>query len=470
MRFGDRAMLDRHSRCPNQQPPVPPQSARWLSARIAECPPYLTDETIDGALLASVSARADPCSTQSDFETMTLQSVQPSHSHPLVAAAASLRPRLEQRIATGDEMRRLPDVTIADLKEAGLMAALMPARHGGSEVSLDVLFDIVQELGQADGSVAWTYAVLAAGSWMAGAFFSENGNREVFESANPLTAAVMTPSKLSTEKVDGGMLIHEAQWSFNSGIHHAGWNVIGIPIFGAYGEPVDLLTGLVPTEQLTIIDDWDTNGLRGSGSCTTIATNLFVPGERLASYHNLLKDNFPGSRVSSAPLYRMAVAPAVLVRFATPAIAIARGALGKFLAQAPNRRIKLTVYVDQSNAAVTHLQVAEAAAKIDAAETITRRSMDELETAAAQGKSLSLEQRARIWRDASFASQLAWEATDLLASASGGSFIRTSSPIGHAWRDLRAVTSHAALNLSTAFEAFGRVRFGLPSNNPMLPA
>ncbi|MCB4859651.1 acyl-CoA dehydrogenase [Sphingobium sp. PNB] len=401
---------------------------------------------------------------------MSLQSAHSDQKHPSVTAAAALRPRLEQRIALGDEIRRLPDDTIADLKDAGLLAALIPAQHGGSEVTLDILFDIVQELGQADGSVAWTYAVLAAGSWMAAGFFSAAASRQLYGSANPSTGAVMTPSKLSAEQVDGGMLIHEAQWSFNSGIHHAGWNVIGIPTFGAHGEPVDLLIGLVPTEQLTIVDDWDTSGLRGSGSCTTVAKDLFVPSERLASYNNLLKDQFPEDRASGAPLYSMAVAPAVVVRFAAPAIAIARGALNKFLQQAPNRRIKLTVYIDQSAAAVTHLQVAEAAAKIDAAETITRRSMAELEAAAAKGQHLTVEQRARIWRDASFASHLAWEATDLLASASGGSFIRTSNPINHAWRDLRALTAHAALNLTTAFEAFGRVRFGLPSNNPMLPA
>lgn len=401
---------------------------------------------------------------------MTLHGIHSDDLHSLVASAASLRPRLEDRIATGDEIRRLPDATMADLRETGLIAAFMPARYGGSEVSLDVLFDIVQQLGQADGSVAWTYAILATGSWMAAAFFPEMGSRAVFESANPLTAAVMTPSKLSTEQVDGGMLVHEAQWSFNSGIHHAGWNIIGIPIFGGYGEPVDLLTGLVPTEQLTIVDDWDTNGLRGSGSCTTVAKNLFVPSERLASYKSLLKDKFPENRVGGTPLYNMAVTPSVLLRFVAPAIAIARGALVKFLAQAPDRRIKLTGYLDQSAAPVTHLQVAEAAAKVDAAETITRRSMGELEASAAQGRPLSLEQRARIWRDASFASHMAWEATDLLASASGGSFVRTSNPIGHAWRDLRAVTSHTALNLTTAFEAFGRIHFGLPSNNPMLPA
>ncbi|WP_157134722.1 acyl-CoA dehydrogenase family protein [Sphingomonas sp. PAMC 26605] len=390
--------------------------------------------------------------------------------HPLVTAAASLRPRLEERRPITEQIRRLPDATITDLSQAGLFAAFAPTQYGGSEASLEVIFDIVQELGQADGSVSWAYAVLAAGSWMAASFFPEAASRKVFESENPLTSAAMMPTRISAKEVDGGILIQEGEWSFNTGIHHAGWNVIGIPIIGPDRKPTDLKTGLVPTDQLTIVDDWHATGLRGSGSCTSVAKDLFVPDAMLVSYHELLKDKFPATHVSNAPIYNMPVAPAVVVRFASPAIAIARGALEKFVAMAPGRSIKMTFQQKQDEAAVTHLQIAESEAKIDAAETITRRSIAELESSAAGGEPLTLEQRARIWRDAGFASRLAWEATDLLASASGGSFARESNPINQAWRDARVATSHSGLTTTTTFEIFGRIRCGLPSNSPLLPA
>jgi alkylation response protein AidB-like acyl-CoA dehydrogenase len=201
---------------------------------------------------------------------MTMNQVQnPFHRHAphsLVVAAASLRSRLIERMAETDEIRRLPDATVADLKEAGLMTALVPKEYGGAGVDFRTFFDIVQELGRADGSVAWTYAVLCCGSWMVATFFPESVSKEVFQSSNPLTSAVMAPTTLTARMVDGGIQIDDGQWTFNTGIHHAGWNIVGIPIIGPQGTPTDLLSGLVSTEQLTVVDDWNALGLRAQAA------------------------------------------------------------------------------------------------------------------------------------------------------------------------------------------------------------
>lgn len=390
-------------------------------------------------------------------------------THPLVIAAASLRPRLIARIAETDEIRRLPGATVADLQEAGLMTALVPEEYGGAGVDFKIFFDIVQELGRADGSVAWTYAVLCCGSWMVATFFPESVSKEVFQSGNPLTSAVMAPTRLAARMVDGGILIEDGEWAFNTGIHHAGWNIIGVPIIGPQDAPTDLLSGLVPANQLTVVDDWSALGLRGSSSCTVVAKNLFIPASRLASHRKILSDEYPADRASDSPLYDQPVVPTVMIKMASPSIAIARGALEQFLALSSRRSIALTFYQTQSEAPVTHLQVAEASAKIDAAETITRRSIEEIEAAAASRQHLTRKQRARIWRDAGFACRLAWEAVDLLAAASGGSFARNTNPINHSWRDVRVATAHAGLCTATTYEIYGRVLCGLSSGSPLLP-
>jgi alkylation response protein AidB-like acyl-CoA dehydrogenase len=390
-------------------------------------------------------------------------------THSLVAAATALQPRLIERMAETDEIRRLPKATVADLKEAGLMTALVPKEYGGAGVDFRTFFDIVQELGRADGSVAWTYAVLCCGSWMVATFFPESVSKEVFQSGNPLTSAVVAPTRLTARIVDGGIQIEDGQWTFNTGIHHAGWNIVGIPIMGPQGTPIDVLSGFVSTEQLTVVYDWNALGLRGSGSCTVIGKNLFIPDSRLASHRKILLDEFPADRASQSPLYDQPVVPTVMIAMASPSIAIARGALEKFLALSSERQIAMTFYRKQSEAPVTHLQVAEASAKIDAAETITRRSIGEIEAAAASRQRLTREQRARIWRDTGFACRLAWEAMDLLAAASGGSFARDTNPINHSWRDVRVATAHAGLCTATTYEIYGRVLCGLSSGTPLLP-
>jgi alkylation response protein AidB-like acyl-CoA dehydrogenase len=392
-----------------------------------------------------------------------------SFIHPLVLAARSLRDALNERSADTAEQKRLPESTIADLNRAGLMTALVPKEFGGAEAGLDVFYDIIQELGKADGSVAWTYGILGSANWMASTFYPEAVSRQVFESDKPLTAAVLAPTKIAARMVDGGVLIQEGQWSFNSGVQHAGWNILGIPIVNEQGVPTHVFHGLVPIASLTILDDWDAIGLRGSGSCSVSVTDLFIGDEWLVSHADILSENYPNDRASFLPLFKQAVVPTIMVTMSSTAIAIAKGALDRFIENSMKRKIAMTFYPRQSEAAVTHLQVGEATAKIDAADTIARRSIDDIQRAANTGRSFTREQKAKIWRDAAFSSRLAWEAVDLLADASGGSFAREENSLSRYWRDLRVAISHAGLSSTTVYETYGRVIYDLPSNSPLLP-
>ena len=51
----------------------------------------------------------------------------------LLTRAEALIPVLRERAARGEELRRLPDETIADLHKSGLFRVLQPKRVGGSE-------------------------------------------------------------------------------------------------------------------------------------------------------------------------------------------------------------------------------------------------------------------------------------------------------------------------------------------------
>ena len=91
-----------------------------------------------------------------------------------------------------------------------------------------------------------------------------------------------------------------------------------------------------------------------------------------------------------------------------------------------------------------------------------------LEESAASGTRMALEQRARIRRDAGAASQLIWEAMDLLAGASGGSFAYIKNPMNRLWRDVRVASMHGAVNASSNMELFGRILCEKEPNTPLL--
>src|SRR5215475_11417385 len=50
-----------------------------------------------------------------------------------VERARGLRDRLRERLPQGQELRRLPDETVAEILESGLYGVMKPRRYGGSE-------------------------------------------------------------------------------------------------------------------------------------------------------------------------------------------------------------------------------------------------------------------------------------------------------------------------------------------------
>jgi 3-hydroxy-9,10-secoandrosta-1,3,5(10)-triene-9,17-dione monooxygenase len=193
-----------------------------------------------------------------------------------------------------------------------------------------------------------------------------------------------------------------------------------------------------------------------------------VPHERISLLSKTLQEDRPASRIHDEPLYGLPLVPFFATKLVFPILGMAKAALELFVEKAPHRGIPYTIYERQDEASVTHLLLGEASSKIDAAETVLRRSARELDASVNGGRRMTLEQRARIWRDAGFACRSLWEAIDMLAGASGGSFANADNPMNRLWRDTRVASLHGGLSTSTAMELFGRLLSGQKSHVPLL--
>ena len=72
-------------------------------------------------------------------------------SHPVVDRVRELAPKLRERGPLHDELRRLPDETVADLRDSGVMRLAQPARYGGFEADPRVFYECVLAIAAADG-------------------------------------------------------------------------------------------------------------------------------------------------------------------------------------------------------------------------------------------------------------------------------------------------------------------------------
>lgn len=382
----------------------------------------------------------------------------------LVARASALVPQLRASAARADEDRRLSEETIEALTDAGVFRLRVPARYGGYEADARTLLEVTTELGRGDGSVAWVAQVYSIPGWMVG-MFPDAAQDEVYATPNVRVCGTLSPSAFA-KPAPGGVVVN-GKWGFISGAHHAHWQVVIAVLLPEEGEPYPVM-GLVPLSDLQTVDDWYASGLKGSGSITTVAQDLFIPQERVVPLPAVLQGQPASPRSAELAMYRVPLLPVATASTVGTLLGLAKAAQEVFFERLPDRKITYTGYESQRAAPVTHLQVAEVAQKIDQAEFHAGRLADEVDVKAATGAPWKLEERARARADVGTVCELAQSAVETLAAASGGSSIYRDVPIQRIANDLRAAALHALINPTTNAELYGRVLCGLEPDTPYI--
>jgi 3-hydroxy-9,10-secoandrosta-1,3,5(10)-triene-9,17-dione monooxygenase len=380
----------------------------------------------------------------------------------LVAAAEAIAANLPERREETDRLCKLPDSTIRELEEAKLFDIMKPAAYGGEEASYQTLMDCTVALSKGDAAVGWTMSLLSGGAWAAAAFYNEESAQQFFSSGdNVRMAGAFQPKRAKVRRTPEGVIIDSGTWGFASGIRHSSWIFLGLPLFDENGQLTGQVGATVPVSDVQILDDWDTIGLRGTGSNSVSVFDTFVPNSRIVDFATVMAGDYPSAHLESHALYRMPLVPFFFTKLSFIGLGVAKAVVDEFTESSGRRGILHTQYEKQSEAAVTHLQLGEASAKIECADLLLRKCVQDMDDAAVNGVSLSLPARATIRRNSSYANQLAREAIDLLVNASGASLAFTSHPLNRLWRDARVASLHAGISPTAALELYGRVRLGL---------
>ena len=379
----------------------------------------------------------------------------------LVERTAALVPMLRQHAATAEKERRVPIETLAALDQAGVFRMMAPKSVGGDEASFDTQCRVLSEIARGCPSTSWVATIYSAMVWAVSAF-PDRAQDEVFAGGIPRIAGVFSPTGTAVRKDDG--FIVSGRWPYNTGCHGAQWTVVVALATRDGGDPVPYCI-LVPSRELTILDDWYASGMAGTGSNTVVADGVFVPAYRALPLPDMVDGRYPERRSSGNPYFNYPLAQVLVVNGGGTPLGIARGALEAFFDRLPGRGIMYTTYMDKSAAPVTHLQVGEASLKIDSAASHVQRATALLD--GLHGAALTLQDRVRSRAHIGYATGLAREAVDLLFYASGASSIQSHVPMQRFQRDMQALANHAIMHSPTAVELYGRVLCGLEPNTPL---
>jgi alkylation response protein AidB-like acyl-CoA dehydrogenase len=320
---------------------------------------------------------------------------------------------------------------------------------------------VIAEIGRGCGSTAWVASLINVCAWLA-ALFPERAQRDVWgPNADAWAAGSLAPNGEAIP-VDGGWRV-SGRWPWASGCLHAQWVACGIHMTNEEGEMANLGLSLMPIGDVRIDDTWFMAGMKGTGSNTIVAKDVFVPEHRFLPYPQAFAGTYRTEFTDEA-VYRVAFVPVTVLILAGSQLGVARAALEQVIAKAPTRGITHTNFHTQRESAGFQMLVADAAMKIDTATLHALRAADDLDVAASDGRQLDLAARARVRTDTALVAKYCRDAVELLVQAHGTSSMADANPLQRLWRDVHVASHHAITEWQVNLEIYGKALLGVEPN------
>ncbi|MGE4431160.1 MAG: hypothetical protein AB7E05_10525 [Sphingobium sp.] len=358
-----------------------------------------------------------------------------------------------------DSASKLPDDIVRQFIDLDLVSVLTPRKFGGSELGLEVACDIVRLIAAEDLGAAWVLAFYIGHNWIH-CQFPEEAQREIYANGpSPCTAGVLAPT-LKLRAVEGGYRI-SGRNGWNSGAPHAQWIMgTGMVVEGdaPKGPPISFI---VPVGDVELVDTWDMQGMRASGSWDVVYDDVFIPAHRTVSTVGLMSGDTPGAALHANPFYRR---PLTLVTFTyslAPFVGALRGVVDEFVG---TTRVRVGTNdgkaVNQKPTA--HMRAGRGESNFLMAQTL----FAEMTRIAAAPESSTMSIEGRIEYKARSAGLVAFikDAVNDLVVGSGANAFRTENRMQRAFRNVNMISVHAFFDNDASMEGYGRLLLGLEPN------
>jgi indole-3-acetate monooxygenase len=382
-----------------------------------------------------------------------------------IARARQLRPLLEAYAAKTDEMRQLAPEVVSALHGARLFRMLLPRSCDGLELDPTTYVQVIEEIAKADASVAWCMAQ-GSGCSMTSAYMAPHVAREVF--GDPRAVLAWGPAPQKAYAVEGGYRV-SGTWSFASGLMHATWvgahciieEPDGSIRMDTDGKPLDL-TLVMPKSSVAISDVWHTVGLRGTGSNTYAADDVFVP-----EAYTFTRES-DRHRRETGPLYRFTTYMLFGAGFSSITLGIARAMLDTFVTSTADKLAYRQTKALRENA-VIQSQVAICEAKLRSSRALLLKTLQELWDTVSNGDTVTLDQRASLRLASVHAAHQAKEVADTIYHNAGATAIFENNPFERRFRDIHTVSIQVQGSIAR-MQSAGQYYLGLmPSQLILVP-
>jgi alkylation response protein AidB-like acyl-CoA dehydrogenase len=386
-------------------------------------------------------------------------------AHPVVRAAAALKPVLRQYHEEIEREQRMPPALVEQLREAGLYKMVIPRTLGGLQLDTLTYLRVVELLAEGCGSVGWNLGNGGVGQLVTLGLPDEGVDEIYGKRADTIIAGTAVQGGGQGVPVEGGYRV-SGRWSFGSGCQEASWMLGSFQVLGDDGEPCPhpdggslYWRGVFARREAEIVPgSWDVSGLRGTGSFDWTVKDVFLPERRTMPQVGIPLENqwsrWPGIT------YALPVQCWVGPHHSAVITGIARAGIDALieLAVAKQPRGRPTGLLCENP------QVQDAVGRSDAilnAGRAYRSAMiTELWNTIAAGGETTLEQRARCRLASTYAADSARVAMDTVYRHGGSTSFKRESRLAECWRDLNTVGQTVTL-APEWYPIGGRVYLGM---------
>ena len=380
----------------------------------------------------------------------------------LIQAAQDLRPALMERAGEADQLKQMPYQTIRDFREAGFHKIYMPRAWGGFELDWGAHYDVSRIIGEVCGSSAWTVSLVFSHVIWAARFGQAAQDDLLSRCSDPIVATGSAGHGVLKKGTQGVQL--DGQWKFVSGIHHADCAIVT-----AKDNPHEIFSHFVMLfpDEYEVLETWDTEGLRGTGSHDIHVRTKTIPAHRVVARDDLLASEAPGAKIHDHYVYRIQMAPFQKSWFAGPLLGTARGALDEYIRITKDRigRLLGESIIDQ---VPVQIRIGETLADIETAELIFANYVRRLHDIGQQGVPMTGAELLKAKRDMTFAAQLCLRAVERVVKMMGAGGQVKANPVQLHARDCRAICAHIELQWDHSMAPTGKYLLGLPTGDPLV--
>lgn len=385
-----------------------------------------------------------------DFATFADQATFESY----LAKAKELRPLFAAEAAAGEKQRNPTAAVDKALKENGFLSMLLPKRLGGAGLSFTDFSRVQIEIAKGDPAISWVVQIVNGTSWVT-SLAPDSVQDAVFANGPAAVCGAYNPPG-KARKVEGGWIINGA-WPYTSGSRQSSWAQQGVVLEGYDGPVVPGISMCyIPFSDLTIKDSWYVTGMQGTGSDTSVATDVFIPEGQMVLMDERAGQIDRTKRHFGAPSDVLPVVPVVRTTGIAQLIGAVEAMLEIVRAEASKKPVLTTLIAPRTNSGAYMRDLGEAAALIDTAKLILFHLTGEFDRVGLTDGELSLADKARHRAQCSQMIRMVHEASESLMFQAGSSAFALDKPISRYWKDVSMALRHIQNIPTIGYEIYGR--------------